>query len=52
MRAYRRAPRLLARIGTIPPLIVVGVSSLDGDTRNRDDTPPEMRLDTAETRLL
>ncbi len=38
--------RLLARIGTIPPMIVVGVSSIDGDTRNRDCTPPEMRLDT------
>ena len=37
---------LLARIGTIPPLIVVGISSLDGDTRSRDYTPPEMRLDT------
>jgi predicted alpha/beta superfamily hydrolase len=37
---------LLARVGTIPPLIVVGISSRDGDTRNRDYTPPEMRLDT------
>ncbi len=37
---------LLARIGLIPPMIVVGVPSVDGDTRNRDYTPPEMRLDT------
>lgn len=37
---------LLARIGVIPPMIVVGVPSLDGGTRNRDYTPPEMRLDT------
>jgi predicted alpha/beta superfamily hydrolase len=37
---------LLARIGEIPPLIVVGVPSVDGDTRNRDYTPPDMRLDT------
>ena len=36
---------LLARIGTIPPLIVVGVPSVDGETRNRDYTPPYMRLD-------
>lgn len=37
---------LLARIGIIPPLIVVGVPSPDGETRNRDYTPPDMRLDT------
>jgi len=37
---------LLARIGLIPPMIVVGVPSNDGETRNRDYTPPEMRLDT------
>ena len=37
---------LLARIGVIPPLIVVGVASVDGDRRNRDYTPPDMRLDT------
>jgi predicted alpha/beta superfamily hydrolase len=39
---------LLARIGTIPPLIVVGVPSVDGETRDRDYTPPDMRLDTDE----
>lgn len=38
--------KLLARIGAIPPMIIVGISSVDGDTRNRDLTPPEMRLDT------
>jgi predicted alpha/beta superfamily hydrolase len=38
--------RLLARIGTIPRMIVVGVPSINGETRNRDYTPPEMRLDT------
>ena len=40
------AASLMARIGLIPPLIVVGVPSIDGDTRNRDYTPPDMRLDT------
>lgn len=38
--------RLLARIGLIPPMIVIGVPSINGETRNRDYTPPEMRLDT------
>ncbi len=37
---------LMARVGNIPPMIVVGVPSIDGDTRNRDYTPPDMRLDT------
>ena len=37
---------LLARVGLIPPMIAVGVPSIDGDTRNRDYTPPDMRLDT------
>jgi predicted alpha/beta superfamily hydrolase len=37
---------LLARVGLIPPLIVVGIPSVDGDIRNRDYTPPDMRLDT------
>ena len=36
----------MARVGLIPPLIEVGVPSIDGDTRNRDYTPPEMRLDS------
>ncbi len=37
---------LMARVGLIPPIIVVGVPSIDGNTRNRDYTPPDMRLDT------
>lgn len=37
---------LLARVGLVPPMIVVGVPSIDGDTRNRDYTPPDMRLNT------
>jgi predicted alpha/beta superfamily hydrolase len=37
---------LLARVGLVPPMIVVGVPSVDGDSRNRDYTPPDMRLDT------
>jgi len=37
---------LMARIGAMPEVIVVGVSSMDGDARNRDYTPPDMRLDT------
>lgn len=36
---------LLARVGMIPPMIVVGVPSVDGETRNRDFTPPHMRID-------
>lgn len=36
---------LLARLGIIPELIVVGVSSVNGETRNRDFTPPDMRVD-------
>jgi len=40
---------LLARIGLIPPMIVIGVPSVDGGTRNRDYTPPTMRLDTDQT---
>lgn len=38
--------RLMARIGVIPPMIVVGVPSVNRELRNRDYTPPEMRLDT------
>ena len=38
--------RLLARTGTIPPMIVIGVPSMSGELRNRDYTPPGMRLDT------
>lgn len=37
---------LMARIDAMPEIIVVGVSSMDGETRNRDYTPPGMRLDT------
>ena len=40
------AASLMTRVGLIPPIIVVGVPSIDGDTRNRDYTPPDMRLDT------
>lgn len=40
---------LLARIGVMPSVIVIGVPSVDGDTRNRDYTPPDMRLDTDKT---
>ncbi len=36
---------LMARVGLIPPMIVVGVPSIDGGARNRDYTPPDMRLD-------
>ncbi|HUO84795.1 MAG TPA: alpha/beta hydrolase-fold protein [Thermoanaerobaculia bacterium] len=36
---------LMARIGLIPPTIVIAVPSVDGETRNRDYTPPDMRLD-------
>lgn len=36
---------LMARVGLIPPMIVVAVPSVDGETRNRDYTPPDMRLD-------
>jgi predicted alpha/beta superfamily hydrolase len=36
---------LLARIGVVPRMIVVGVPSVDGRTRSRDYTPPEMRQD-------
>ncbi len=39
---------LLARLGLMPSVIVVGVSSMSGDARNRDYTPPDMRLDTDE----
>jgi predicted alpha/beta superfamily hydrolase len=35
---------LLARIGVVPRMIVVGVPGVDGKTRHRDYTPPEMRL--------
>lgn len=37
---------LLARIGVIPPMIIIGVPSMDAKRRNRDYTPPEMKLDT------
>lgn len=36
----------LARIGIVPAMIVVGVPSVDLETRHRDYTPPELRLDT------
>jgi len=37
---------LLARIGVIPPMIIIGVPSMDAKRRNRDYTPPEMKLNT------
>ncbi len=37
---------LMARIGVMPEIIVIGASSMDGGIRNRDYTPPDMRLDT------
>jgi hypothetical protein len=40
------AAALMARIGVMPEIIVVGVSSMDGRIRNRDYTPPDMRLDS------
>ena len=40
---------LMARIGAMPEVIIVGVSSMGGDARNRDYTPPDMRLDTDKT---
>ncbi len=46
------AATLMARVGLIPPLIVVGVPSMDGDTRNRDYTPPDMRRDTDDASSL
>jgi hypothetical protein len=36
---------LMARIGVMPEIIVIGVSSMNGDARNRDYTPPGMRID-------
>ena len=37
---------LMARIGVMPEVIIVGVSSMEGDRRDRDYTPPDMLLDT------
>ena len=37
---------LMARIGTMPEAIVIGIPS--GDQRNRDYTPPDMRQDSDE----
>jgi hypothetical protein len=36
---------LMARVGLIPPMLVVGVPSVDSETRSRDYTPPDMRRD-------
>lgn len=36
---------LMARIGVIPEIIVVGVSSMSGEFRARDYTPPDMFVD-------
>jgi predicted alpha/beta superfamily hydrolase len=37
----------LARAGKIPPIIVVGISNLSDDSRNRDLTPPTEWRDSA-----
>ncbi len=39
---------LMARIGVIPELIVVGLPNTSGDNRQRDYTPPLMRRDIDE----
>lgn len=39
---------LLARIGQMPEVIVVGVPNVSGEGRQRDYTPPHMRSDTDE----
>lgn len=36
---------LMARIGAIPEIIVVGVASMSGELRARDYTPPDMFVD-------
>ncbi len=36
---------LLARLGMIPPLIVIGIDNMGGVARNRDYTPPDMKQD-------
>lgn len=37
---------LLARVGVMPELIVVGIPNVSGEGRQRDYTPPGMRQDT------
>lgn len=37
---------LLARIGLMPEVIVVGIPNVSGEGRQRDYTPPDMRQDT------
>lgn len=37
---------LLARIGLMPEIIVVGIPNVSGEGRQRDYTPPDMRRDT------
>jgi predicted alpha/beta superfamily hydrolase len=39
------AAAVLARVGMIPSVIVVGVPAVNAETRNLDYTPPNMRLD-------
>lgn len=36
---------LMARIGVMPEVIVVGIPNIDGKVRQRDYTPPGMRQD-------
>lgn len=42
---------LLARIGLMPEVIVVGIPNVSGEGRQRDYTPPYLRQDTDETNL-
>lgn len=43
-----RSAALLARVGVVEPLIVVGVASLDGERRSRDYTPPDHPTDAGD----
>jgi predicted alpha/beta superfamily hydrolase len=43
-----RTAALLARIGQMPPAIVVGLPNVSGEGRQRDYTPPFMRQDSDE----
>lgn len=45
-----RSARLMARIGVMPELIVVGIPNVSGSGRQRDYTPPFMAQDTEDAR--
>lgn len=45
-----RTARLMARIGVMPELIVVGIPNVSGPGRQRDYTPPFMAQDTEDAR--